>query len=48
MAIKVDLAKAYDHLEWIFIHKALKTFHFPQLLIELIMSCIFTTSISIF
>lgn len=47
MAIKVDLAKAYDHLEWSFIHKVLKAFHFPQMLIDLIMSCVSTTSISI-
>ena len=47
MAIKVDLAKAYDRIEWSFIHKVLKAFHFPQRLIELIMSCVTTTSISI-
>ena len=47
MTIKVDLAKAYDRIEWSFIHKVLKAFHFPQNLIELIMSCVTTTSISI-
>lgn len=47
MAIKVDLAKAYDCLEWPFIHKVLNTFHFPQMLIDLIMGCISATSISI-
>ena len=29
MAINVDLAKAYDKLEWNFIQKILKDFHFP-------------------
>ncbi|XP_065619038.1 uncharacterized protein LOC136063082 [Quercus suber] len=47
MAIKVDLAKAYDCLKWSFIHKVLKAFHFPQMLIDLIMTCVSTTSISI-
>ena len=47
MAVKVDLAKAYDRKEWSFIHKVLLAFHFPQKLIELIMSCISTTSMSL-
>ena len=47
MAIKVHLAKAYDRLEWTFIHKVLRAFHFPQMLIDLIMSCISSTNISI-
>ena len=47
MAIKVDLVKAYDRLEWSFIHKVLKAFRFPKKLIKLIMSCVSSTSISI-
>lgn len=47
MAIKVDLAKAYDRLEWSFIHHVLTAFRLPQMLINLIMSCISSTSISI-
>ena len=47
MAIKVDLEKAYDRLEWSFIHKVLQGFHFPDQLIKVIMSCISSTSISI-
>ena len=47
MAIKVDLAKAYDCLEWSFVHHVLNAFHLPQMLIDLIMSCISSTSISI-
>lgn len=47
MAIKVDFEKAYDKLEWSFIHKVLQTFHFPQDLIKVIMSCVSSTSISV-
>lgn len=47
MAIKVDLEKTYDRLEWSFIHKVLQAFKFPQNLIRVIMSCITTPKISI-
>ena len=47
MAIKVDLVKAYDRLEWSFIHNVLKAFWFLEELIKLIMSCVSSTSISI-
>ena len=47
MAIKLDLEKAYDRLEWNFVHRVLEAFHFPLKLSKIIMSCITTTSISI-
>ena len=47
MAVKLDLEKAYDRLEWCFIHKVLKTFHFPPKISKLIMSCVTTSSTSI-
>lgn len=47
MAIKVDLAKAYDRLEWSFIRNVLIVFRFPEVLVELIMSCVSSTSTSI-
>lgn len=46
-AIKVELEKAYDRLEWSFIHKVLQAFHFPHHFTKLIVSCVSTTSISI-
>ena len=45
MAIKLDLEKAYDKLEWSFVHKVLEAVHFPPKLTKIIMSCIVTTSI---
>lgn len=47
MAIKVDLEKAYDRMEWSFIHKVLQAFKFPQNLIRVKISCVTTTRISI-
>ena len=47
MAINVDLEKAYDRLEWCFIHKVLQAYHFPQNIIKVIMSCVNSTKISI-
>ena len=47
MAIKVDMEKAYDILEWSFVYKVLQAFHFPSNLIKVIMSCVTSTRISI-
>ena len=45
MAIKLKLEKAYDHLEWSFVKMVLEHFGLPQNIINLIMSCISTTTI---
>lgn len=47
MASKVDPAKAYDHLEWSFIRNIRIAFWFSEALVELIMSCVSSTSTSI-
>ena len=46
MAIKIDLEKAYDKLEWSFIRDILGKANIPNNLIQIIMSCvsIITTS----
>ena len=47
MAIKIDLKKAYDRLEWHFIQDVLNLYNLPQDTIKLIMSCISGSSISV-
>ena len=44
MVVKIDLEKAYDRLEWSFVRMVLKHFGFPTNIINLIMSCISSTS----
>ena len=47
MALKIDLEKAYDKLEWSFIKGMLSRFNFPDNLIELILSCVSSVSTSV-
>lgn len=47
LAAKIDLDKAYDKLEWPFIKYTLVFYHLPPPIIELIMTCISSSSISI-
>ena len=47
MAIKVDLEKAYDKLEWSFIRDVLVNANLPHNLVTLIMSCVSSVSTSI-
>ncbi|KAL0455413.1 UNVERIFIED_CONTAM: Retrovirus-related Pol polyprotein from type-2 retrotransposable element R2DM [Sesamum latifolium] len=46
-ALKVDLRKAYDTLEWDFIHAMLSVFGFPEKMIMWIVECISTTTYSV-
>ena len=46
MVVKIDLQKVYDRLEWSLIKMVLEHFNFPRNNINLIMSCIATTSTS--
>ena len=47
MAIKTDLEKAYDKLEWSFIRDTLHRANIPVRLIDIIMSCVTSVSTSI-
>ena len=47
MALKIDLEKAYDKLEWGFIRSMLIRYNFLDNLIETIMSCISSISTSL-
>ena len=47
MAIKIDLEKAYDRIEWNFIREMFLKFNFPIKLTDLIMSCVSSVSTSL-
>ena len=47
IVVKIDLEKAFDHLEWGFIKMVLTHFRFPENIIRLILSCVSTTSMSL-
>ncbi|MED6174317.1 hypothetical protein PIB30_118852 [Stylosanthes scabra] len=40
IAFKIDLEKAYDRVDWMFLEHALSSFGFPSLSIRLIMNCV--------
>ncbi|KAL0005366.1 hypothetical protein SO802_012927 [Lithocarpus litseifolius] len=47
MAVKIDLEKAYDRIEWSFVRDTLALFNIPPGLSKVIMSCISTSSIEV-
>lgn len=47
MLLKVDLEKAFDKLEWSFIHDTLMYFKFPPKSIKMIMACITTSEVAV-
>jgi hypothetical protein len=47
VGIKLDMAKAYDRLEWDFIEVTLNTMGFPSNLVQTIMRCVSSVSFSI-
>ncbi|XP_065629141.1 secreted RxLR effector protein 78-like [Quercus suber] len=47
MALKLDISKAYDRVEWTFLEKIMEKLGFPTRWIERVMSCVTTTSFSV-
>jgi len=47
MAIKLDLEKAYDRLNWSFIRNTLLELRLPQVMVDVIMLCITSCSMRI-
>lgn len=43
-ALKLDMNKAYDRVEWDFLSRVLQVFGFPPYWIHLIMECVSTVS----
>ncbi|XP_012853612.1 PREDICTED: uncharacterized protein LOC105973139 [Erythranthe guttata] len=46
MAIKLDISKAYDRIEWFFLKKILSHFGIPAVFVDLVMLCVSTVSFS--
>ena len=45
--LKVDLLKAFDSVEWHFLHVVLRDFHFPPWIADRIMSCVSSVRFSV-
>lgn len=46
-ALKLNMSKAYDRIEWIFLKSTLQRFGFNQIVVELIMECVTSNTMSI-
>ena len=47
MALKLDMSKAYDHVEWAFLEKIMRKLGFNEKWVTLMMLCVSTVSYSI-
>jgi hypothetical protein len=48
MALKLDMSKAYDRVEWDFLEKIMRRIGFDGRWVNLIMTCVRTISYSVF
>ena len=48
LALKLDISRAYDRVEWQFLQGIMEKMGFPTQWIERVMSCVITPSFSIF
>lgn len=46
-AVKLDMAKAYDRVEWSFLRRMMEIMGFPARFVDLIMNCVSTVSYSV-
>lgn len=44
MGLEIDMEKAYDRLEWVFLYKVMKRFGFLEVWIQWVLQCIITPS----
>lgn len=47
VAYKIDLEKAYDHVDWIYLKTCLQDFGFTAITVKLIMHCVTSSSLSL-
>ena len=47
MALKLDMSKTYDKVEWSFLEKAMLHLGFSEIFVKIIMSCVTSISYSV-